>query len=78
MPMTSSICCLTRANIGGGQIDLVEDGDDFVVGIEGVVDIGQRLRLDALGGIDDEQRAFDGGHGAARLRRRSRRGRGCR
>ena len=77
-PITSSICCLTRGDVGGGQVDLVEDRHDLVVGVERVVDVGEGLRLDALGGIDDQQRAFDGGHASGRPRRRSRRGRGCR
>ena len=65
--MTSSICCLTRGDVGGGQIDLVEDRDDLVVGVERVIDVGEGLRLDALGGIDDQQRALDGGQRARHL-----------
>ncbi len=52
---------------GGGQVDLVEDRHDLVVGIDGLVDVGQRLRLHALGGVDDQQAALDGAHGAADL-----------
>ena len=63
--------------LGGGEVDLVDDGDDLVVGVDGLVDVGERLRLDALGGVDDEQRALAGGR-SGRPRRRSRRGRGCR
>jgi hypothetical protein len=32
-----------------------------------VIDVGKGLRLDALAGIDDQQRAVDGGHRAADL-----------
>ncbi len=40
---------------GGGQIDLVEDRDDLVIVVERLVDIGERLRFDALAGIDHQQ-----------------------
>ena len=53
--------------LGGGEVDLVEDGDDLVAGVDRLVDVGQRLRLDALGGVDDEERAFDGAHRAGDL-----------
>ena len=53
--------------IGGGQVDLVQDRHDLVVGVDGVVDVGQRLRLDPLGAVDDQQRAFDRAHGAGDL-----------
>ena len=38
-----------------------------MVGIDGLVDIGERLGLDPLGGIDDQKRALDGAHGAGDL-----------
>ena len=50
--------------LGGGEVDLVDDGDDREVELERHVDVGERLRLDALGGVDDEQGAFAGGEGA--------------
>ena len=53
--------------IGGGQVDLVQDRHDFVVGINGVIDVGQRLRLDPLGAVHHQQRAFDRAHGAGDL-----------
>ena len=53
--------------LGGGEVDLVEDGDDLVAGVDGLVDVGERLGLDALGGVDDEQRALDGAHRAGDL-----------
>ncbi len=54
-------------HLGGGQVDLVQDRDDFVVGVDRLIDVGQRLRLDPLGGVDDQQRAFDRAHGAGNL-----------
>jgi hypothetical protein len=32
--------------LGGGQVDLVDDGDDLVVVLDRLVDVGERLRLD--------------------------------
>jgi hypothetical protein len=58
---------LDALGLGGGQVGLVEDGDDLVVGVDGLVDIGQRLRLDALAGVDDEQRALAGAQGTRDL-----------
>ena len=43
------------------QIDLVDDGDDLEVVLDGEVGVGERLRLDALRGIDEQQRALAGG-----------------
>jgi hypothetical protein len=51
--------------LGGGQIDLVDDGHDFVVVLDRLVDVGERLRFDALRRIDHQQRAFAGGEAAA-------------
>ena len=34
--------------LGGGKVDLVEHDDDVVIIVDGLIDIGQRLRLDAL------------------------------
>jgi hypothetical protein len=53
--------------LGGRQIDLVEDGDDLVVDLDGLVDVGQRLGLDALAGVDHQQRPFDGGERSVHL-----------
>ena len=44
--------------LGGGQIDLVEHRHDLMTGVERVIDVGQRLRLDALRRVDDQQRSF--------------------
>jgi hypothetical protein len=46
--------------LGRRQVDLVEDRDDRQVLLEGEVDVGERLGLDALGGVDDEDRALTG------------------
>ncbi len=51
----------------GGQVDLVQDRHDFVTGVERVVDVGERLRLDALAGIDHQERAFAGRQRAGNL-----------
>ncbi len=53
--------------LGRGQVDLVQDRDDLVVGLDRVIGVGQRLRLDALAGIDHQQRALAGGERAADL-----------
>ena len=53
--------------LGGRQVDLVEDDDDLVVLVDGLVDVGQCLRFDALRGVDDEQRALAGGERARHL-----------
>ena len=39
-------------------------GHDLVVVLDRLVDVGQRLRLDALGGVDDQQRALARGERA--------------
>ena len=46
--------------IRGGQIDLVEHRNDRQVAIQGQVEVGQRLRFDALRGVDEQHRAFAG------------------
>ena len=53
--------------LGGGQVDLVEDRDDLVVGLDRLIDVGERLRLHALAGVDHQQRALAGGEAAADL-----------
>ncbi|MND79927.1 hypothetical protein D3C80_716870 [compost metagenome] len=51
---------LDPIRFGRGKVDLVEDGDDLVIVVDRLIDVGQRLRFDALGGVDDEQRTFAG------------------
>ena len=53
--------------IGRGQVDLVQDRDDLVVGVDRVIGVGQGLRLDALARIDHQQRALAGGERPADL-----------
>ena len=47
--------------LGGRQVDLVEGGDDREVVLDGQVAVGQRLGLDALGGVDQQDDALAGG-----------------
>ena len=44
--------------LGGGQVDLVEDRDDEQVRFERHIEVGQRLRLDALCRVDEQHRAL--------------------
>ena len=50
--------------IGRRQIDLVDHRHDFMVVLDALIDVGQRLRFDALGCVHHQQRAFAGGEGA--------------
>jgi len=47
-------------NVGRGQIDFIDDGNDFQIMFQRHVKIRQCLRLHALGGIDQKQNAFTG------------------
>ena len=67
MPMTSSISLRDRLRLGAGEVDLVDDGDDGEVGLDGEVEVGEGLRLDALRGVDDEDGALAGGEAARDL-----------
>ena len=60
MPITSSISARARVGIGLRQVHLVEHRDDLDAEVERGVAVGDRLRLDALAGVDDQQRAFAG------------------
>ena len=44
--------------VGGGQIDLVEHRDDVQVAVQRQIEVRQRLRLDALGGVDQQHRTL--------------------
>ena len=57
-PMISSICRLASSGCAPGQVDLVDDRDDLEVVVDREVGVGERLRLDALRRVDDEQRAL--------------------
>ena len=58
---------LDPLGVCGGQVDLVQDRHDLVIGLDGLIDVGQRLRLDTLRGIDHQKRPFDRLHGPAHL-----------
>jgi hypothetical protein len=53
--------------LGGRQVDLVEHRDDREVVLQREVQVGERLRLDALGGVDEQDRALAGGQRAGHL-----------
>ena len=84
MPITSSISALGALGVGLRQVHLVEHRDHLDAEVERGVAVGHRLRLDALAGIDDQQRAFAGRQRAADfvrevdVARACRSGSGCR
>ena len=49
---------LDPIRFGGGQVDLVENGHNLMARVEGVIDVRQRLRLDALARVDHQERAL--------------------
>ena len=53
--------------IAGRQVDLVQHRHNLVIGVDGLVDIGQRLRLDALGAVDHQKAALPRAHAARHL-----------
>jgi hypothetical protein len=50
-----------------GQVDLVDDGDEDEIVVNGQVGIGQGLGFDPLGGVDDQECAVAGGQAARNL-----------
>ena len=44
--------------LGAGEVDLVHHGDQLEPGVDRQVGVGERLRLDALRRVDDQQRAL--------------------
>src|SRR5205807_8269344 len=52
---------------GAGQVDLVQARDQLQPGVDGEVGVGDRLRLHALRGVHDEQRALARGQRARDL-----------
>ena len=66
-PTTRSISSRTTSGSALGRSILLMTGDDLEVVLDGQVDVGQRLGLDALGGVDHQQRAFAGGQRARDL-----------
>ena len=65
--MTSSICFLTPSGSADGRSILLSTGTIVEVVVERQVDVGQRLRLDALRRVDDQQRALAGAERARHL-----------
>ena len=61
-----------------GQVDLVDDRDDLEAAVRRQVEVRQGLRLDPLGGVDDQDARPRRRRASARPRRRSRHGRVCR
>ena len=51
---------LDLVGMRGGEVDLVDGGHDVEVRVHGEVRVGDRLRLDALRGVDDEHGALAG------------------
>ena len=51
----------------GREVDLVQHRDDLQVGAQRQVQVGQRLRLDALRGVDQQDRSLAGGQAAGDL-----------
>jgi hypothetical protein len=49
------------------QVDLVQARDQLEPGVDGEVGVRERLRLDALAGVDDQQRTLARGQRAAHL-----------
>ena len=58
---------LDLVGLGRRQVDLVEHRHDLMAGVERVIDVGERLRLHALAGVDHQQRALAGGERAVHL-----------
>jgi len=56
-----------QLGVGGGEVDLVDHRDDLEVRLERRVDVGERLRLDPLRGVDDQHRPLAGGKRARHL-----------
>ena len=55
----------TLVGLSAGKIDLVDDRDQFEVGVDGLVKVGHGLGLDALGGVDHQDGSLAGGQGPA-------------
>ena len=53
--------------LGARQVDLVDDRNDFEPALNGQIGIGERLRLDALRRIHEQQGALTGGQRAGHL-----------
>ena len=49
---------LHSVRIGSRQVDLVQDRDDLQIVLHRQIGVGHGLGLDALGGVDDQQRTL--------------------
>ena len=56
--------------VGTGQVDLVQNRHDLQIVVQRQIAVRQRLRLNALAGVDDEDCALTGGQTAADLAHR--------
>ena len=66
-PMSLEISAAYFSGCAAGKVDLVEHGNDRHVILHGQVEVRQRLGLDALGGVHQQDRAFAGGQGTRNL-----------
>ena len=66
-PMIPASSAAYRSGWAAWQVDLVQHRDDLEVGVQRQVQVGQRLRLDALGGVDEKHGALAGGQAAGNL-----------
>ena len=57
-PIRSAISSPTRSGSAPGQVDLVHGRDQLEPGVDRQVGVGDGLGLDALGGVDEQQRAL--------------------
>ena len=64
--------------LGGGQVDLVDHGDDLEPTLDRQVGVGQGLCLDPLGGVHHQERPFGGRQRPGDLVREVDVARGCR
>ena len=51
---------LDELRLRARQIDLIDDRHDLQVIVQRQIDVGERLRLNALSGIHDQHRALAG------------------
>ena len=49
---------LGALDVGARQVDLVDDRNDLKAVVDGEVGVGERLRFDSLGGVNNQQGAF--------------------
>jgi hypothetical protein len=68
-PKSSSIWSLDPVDVCRREVDLVDHRDDFQVVLQGQVQVGQGLGLDALAGIHQQQGPLTGRQGPCSLHR---------